>query len=504
MSSTMTARPPRNGVDVPKLFATIDAVKAQPAAAQFRFRAVNRWVSGTHSRTTIHGFYGTGQELEHRQAHVVEADHPEVLVGSDAAPTPVEHILHGLAACLTAGIGNVASARGIELREVESQWRATSTCVACSASPTRSATATRGSARASGSSATPATSELRAVVEQSRARSAVFDIVTNGVPVEIDVRTADDRVAAGQDAAGRHPNGRRRAVEDHHDVIVVGARVAGAATALLLARRATTCSSSTGPVAAATPCRPTRSCVPRSANSSAGGWLDRLVAAGTPARIRVVVPLRRRHALRIDLDDRRLYAPRRTVIDAILVDAAERSGARFAFGVSVEDVLRDPSGAGVRGGPGEAPGGTRPRARMVVGADGAGVTYRRVVDSARTAAHGRQRSVYGYWAVSRPGVLSGASARHQRRPIPTNDGEDLRVRRCPRRPVRDRAPTLTSIPAGCCRSRPELAERVEAGARVGGSGAFRGLPGFLRRPFGPGWALVGDAGYYKDPPPRTG
>lgn len=189
MSSTTTARPPRNGVDVPKLFATLDAVKAQPPAALFRFRAVNHWVSGTHSRTTIHGFYGTGQELEHRRAFVVEADHPEVLVGSDAAPTPVEYILHGLAACLTAGIGNIASARGIELSEVESALEGDIDLrglLGLSDEVRNGYSRIRASFRVVGDASDE---ELRAVVEQSRARSAVLDIVSNGVPVEVDVRT---------------------------------------------------------------------------------------------------------------------------------------------------------------------------------------------------------------------------------------------------------------------------------------------------------------------------
>jgi uncharacterized OsmC-like protein len=189
MSSTTTARPPRNGVDVPRLFATLDAVKAAPDAALFRFRAVNRWVSGTHSRTTIHGFYGTGRDLEHRRAYVVDADHPEVLVGSDAAPTPVEYILHGLAACLTAGIGNVASARGIELREVESELEGDIDLrglLGLSDEVRNGYSRIRASFRIVGDASDE---DLRAVVEQSRDRSAVFDIVTNGVPVEIDVQT---------------------------------------------------------------------------------------------------------------------------------------------------------------------------------------------------------------------------------------------------------------------------------------------------------------------------
>src|SRR5689334_20852577 len=94
----------RNGVDTAALFATLDAVKAQPEAAHFTFRVANRWMSGTHSQGTIDTFFGVGEERAHQRTTVLDADHPEVLVGGDNGPTPVEYVLAGLAACLTAGI----------------------------------------------------------------------------------------------------------------------------------------------------------------------------------------------------------------------------------------------------------------------------------------------------------------------------------------------------------------------------------------------------------------
>jgi hypothetical protein len=119
MTTTMTS-PRRNGVDVATLFATIDVVKEQPEIGKFQFRASNTWVAGTHSRSTIQGFFGAIQEMEHKHATVLDADHPAVLVGEDNAPTPVEFLLHAIAACLTAGIANIAAARGVELTEVTS------------------------------------------------------------------------------------------------------------------------------------------------------------------------------------------------------------------------------------------------------------------------------------------------------------------------------------------------------------------------------------------------
>ena len=118
--SITTENPRTNGVDVATLFATLDAVKGQPEIAKFQFRATNKWVGGTHSRSRFSGFYGAMQEMEHKHVTEVDSDHPAVLVGQDEAPSPVEYVLHAIAACLTAGIANVAAARGVELTKVSS------------------------------------------------------------------------------------------------------------------------------------------------------------------------------------------------------------------------------------------------------------------------------------------------------------------------------------------------------------------------------------------------
>ena len=189
MSTITRERRPVNGVDVPTLFATLDAVKGAPEAARFQFRAVNRWVRGTHSRTTIDGYFGVGAEQQHKQEYVLDADHPEVLVGSDEGPSPVEIVLHGLAACLTAGIGNIASARGIELTSVESHLVGDIDLrglLGLADDVRNGFEHIQVSFRITGD----ATDEqLRGVVEQSRARSAVYDLLTNGVPIEIEVET---------------------------------------------------------------------------------------------------------------------------------------------------------------------------------------------------------------------------------------------------------------------------------------------------------------------------
>ena len=183
-------REPRNGVDTPTLFATLDAVKNQPSLAQFQFRATNRWQQGTHSRSTLDGFHGAGGERQHRVPFVLDADHPEVLVGRDQGPVPVELLLHALASCLTAGIGNIAAARGVTLYEVESTVEGDidlQRILGLSDSVRNGYEQIRVSFKIKGDAPEE---KLRAIIEQSRMRSAVFDVLTNGVPVTISVNAA--------------------------------------------------------------------------------------------------------------------------------------------------------------------------------------------------------------------------------------------------------------------------------------------------------------------------
>lgn len=176
-----------NGVDTPTLFATLDAVKEAPEAAKFQFRAHNRWVSGTHSQSTIHDFFGVGEERTHERSFTYDVDHPAVLVAKDQGPTPVEYVLHALAGCLTAGLANIAAARGVELTEVTSTVEGDidlNGVLGLSEQARNGFEQIRVSFEVKGN-APP--EKLREVVGQSRARSAVFDIITNSVPVSIEV-----------------------------------------------------------------------------------------------------------------------------------------------------------------------------------------------------------------------------------------------------------------------------------------------------------------------------
>ncbi|CUA86144.1 Uncharacterized OsmC-related protein [Chelatococcus sambhunathii] len=179
--------PPRNGVDTPTLFATINAVAGQAELARFRFRARSRWVSGTHSVSTMKDFFGAGAEQSHATAHEAHGDHPAVLCGADQGPTPVEYLLSALAACLTSGIANIAAARGVTLHKVEATVEGDIDLRGILGLSKEVRNGYEG-IRAQLTVAGDAPKEkLEEIVAQARARSAVFDVLTNGVPVTVGI-----------------------------------------------------------------------------------------------------------------------------------------------------------------------------------------------------------------------------------------------------------------------------------------------------------------------------
>ncbi len=179
-----------NGVNVGALLDARDALSQAPEAAQFRWRATCKWIKGTHSRSSVEGFYGLGEEQKHRAEFTFEADHPEVFASEDNAATPVEIVLAGLASCLTAGVASVAQMRDIQLRSV--------TATVEGGMDIRGILGVDGDVRNGfdgikvtydiDADATP--EEIRAVVAQSQKRSAVYDVITNPTNVMVEVKQA--------------------------------------------------------------------------------------------------------------------------------------------------------------------------------------------------------------------------------------------------------------------------------------------------------------------------
>jgi len=111
-----------NGVNATKLGQTIEALKQQPELARFKFRARNQWDTGGHNQATIDTFYGVGQEMEHKQPFVMDADEPAVLLGEDNGANPVEFVLAGLSGCMTSTLAYHAAGRGLNIEDISSEF----------------------------------------------------------------------------------------------------------------------------------------------------------------------------------------------------------------------------------------------------------------------------------------------------------------------------------------------------------------------------------------------
>jgi len=297
------------------------------------------------------------------------------------------------------------------------------------------------------------------------------------------------------------------AADTRYDAVVVGARAAGAATAMLLARRGLRVLA-VDRGAYGTDTLSTHALMRAGVLQLARwGLLDRIEAEDTPRVRRTVfhyvdevvdIPIRPRGGVPA------LFAPRRTVLDRVLVDAAVEAGADVRHRVRLADLLRG-AGGRVEGVVLEgADGGARTvRADVVIGADGLRSTVASLV-AAPVTRQGRHAaaSIYGYWTGLDadgyhwhwgPATAAGA--------IPTNGGEVLVFAGVSARRFSDEV--RADVPRGYRRilaeAAPDLAERLAGATLVSSLHGFPGHPGYLRRPWGKGWALVGDAAYFKDP-----
>jgi 2-polyprenyl-6-methoxyphenol hydroxylase-like FAD-dependent oxidoreductase len=300
-----------------------------------------------------------------------------------------------------------------------------------------------------------------------------------------------------------HTNHRTTPVCSTFDVVVVGARAAGAATAMLLARAGLS-------VLVVDRDRPGTDTLSTHALMRGGvvqlhrwGLLDDIVSSGAP-------PVRRTtfhypsHRIPVDIKSSHgidaLYAPRRTVLDPLLVAAAQRAGAVVCHGLRVTDIRRHHSGRVVGIEARDAAGRTLAvDARFVIGADGRRSTIATLVDAPIThAVTGTSAFVYSYWSGLDAegyewGYGSGASAGF----VPTNDGETCVFGgSSPARVGRGGIHMLEALVAAAS---PDMSARLKQARPPKGTRTFSGQPGYLRKPWGDGWALVGDAGSWKDP-----
>lgn len=177
-----------NGVNVAALLGAREALTETPEAARFQWRATCDWINGTHSRSSVEGFYGLGAEQRHRRAFTFDADHPEVFASEDHGATPVEYVLVGLAGCLTAGVAAVAQNRGIQLHSVKATLEGgmdIQGILGMDRDVRNGFDAIRVSFEID---ADASHEEIAALVAQSQKRSAVFDIITNPTDVSVVVK----------------------------------------------------------------------------------------------------------------------------------------------------------------------------------------------------------------------------------------------------------------------------------------------------------------------------
>ncbi len=279
-----------------------------------------------------------------------------------------------------------------------------------------------------------------------------------------------------------------------YDAIVVGARVAGAATALLLARKGMKVllvdrdSFPSGTIST--------HFVHQAGIARLKRWglLERLRATGCPAITRTSFDFgafRFAGSAPPAADGvTEAFAPTRVVLDKLLVDAAAEAGCELRENTPVEGLLSGGSRVtGIRG------RGFTEQADIVIGADGMHSMVARFVDAAQYDAHPAMTCVYyGYWSgVPAPFTDIRIHARHSTLTFPTNDGlttavVSTAISEFPRIRLDHEAAYLAALP-----------EQVRGGRLESRLYGTADLAGFYRKPYGPGWALVGDAGFHKDP-----
>jgi flavin-dependent dehydrogenase len=289
-----------------------------------------------------------------------------------------------------------------------------------------------------------------------------------------------------------------------YDVIVVGARCAGAPTAMLLARKGykvLLLDRSSFPSEI-----PHGHFIHRHGPRYLRDWglLDRVIATGCPPSTTIILD-----AGDVCLVGRDLvldgiaagYGPRRGALDKVLVDAAIEAGAELREGCAIEEYLTEGNRVvGVRGRDCARGSLTMARATVTVGADGRSSLLARTVQAAEYEFTPTLTCWYfSYWIGVSHGLELYVRGERAIFAHPTNDGLFAVFVGCPIREQRAVQSDLERQFMAAVDLVPELADRVRSGERVERFYGAANLPNFLRTPYGPGWALVGDAGCHKDP-----
>ena len=176
-----------NGVNVQALLDAREVLKGAPEAAQFTWQATSKWENGVHTTTRIQNFFGLGEEQNHKDETVFDADHPEVFAAPDDGITPIEYLLVGLTSCLTGGVASVAQNRGIQLRSVEATIEGNHDIRGILGADSDVRNGFNDIKVTFNIDADASQEDIEALVAQSQKRSAVFDALTNPTDVTVEV-----------------------------------------------------------------------------------------------------------------------------------------------------------------------------------------------------------------------------------------------------------------------------------------------------------------------------
>jgi uncharacterized OsmC-like protein len=185
--STETDKQVQNGVNVEALLGARDALSKAPEAAKFNWKASCKWMNGTHSQTSIQGFYGLGSQQSHKTEFTFDTDHPEIFASEDKGATPVEMVLAGLAGCLTAGVASIAQLRKIQLRSVKATLEGAMDIQGILGIDSDVRNGFNDIKVNFEIDADASKDDLEALVAQSQKRSAVYDVITNPTNVSVSV-----------------------------------------------------------------------------------------------------------------------------------------------------------------------------------------------------------------------------------------------------------------------------------------------------------------------------
>lgn len=178
----------KNGVDIDAVLDARTALEDSPEAGQFIWRASCEWIDGIHSRSTVEGFYGLGEELKHDRTFHIDADHPPQFAAADQGATPVEIVLSALASCLTGGVASIAANRGIHIKSAKAQVAGDMDLAGVMGIDPNVRNGFNDIRVSFEIDADATEDEIAALVAQSQKRSAVFDIITNPGLVKVDAK----------------------------------------------------------------------------------------------------------------------------------------------------------------------------------------------------------------------------------------------------------------------------------------------------------------------------